>query len=768
MSKYTFDFLEDLTPELAKLGGEIDQIFYMDPQGVLMKSRLFAEEISKHIAELEGFSDLKYLKQVDRIERLDREGLLTKSVAKAFDTIRYMGNTAVHQVGKGDLEAALKCHKYLFEISTWFAEIYSHEIETPDYTYPPMPQNDIGDIGKLIEEKIAELLNQQKLGEKATGGIHLPPVIGEEKKGGDDVEEPNIEDRTVHGSYLLYQLSKLKESSQEAVENSNAFSKFKQYLHVERPIQKILEDTIKQAAIQEKSQLILLCGSVGDGKSHLLAYMNETHPELMGQFSIHNDATESFDPTKNSLDTLAEVLSPFSDDNIEESTDKLILAINLGILHNFLESDYAVQGYTRFSHFIKCSEVFEVVSTTEECSDSHFKIVSFADYHPYELTKAGPESEYLMKLLDKIVQPIKSNPFYTAFLRDENRNVAKPFLTNYRLLQRASVRDKLSKLIIQTIVQYKYILSTRTLLNFIYDILVPANLEELEAGRSGEHLIGASVIEELESLLPNLLFESADRSPMLKIISQLDPIHCRSQEVDQALIELNNSKNISSLFGNYLSLEGLEALGEGLANLGPFYELTQSTRHIVNTSFVRLAYFLSADMGDIFKNHTYHRYMDYLFAFNLGVPAQLKGIYEETEKAIFAWKGGPSPTSIYIDEAVGPMNIAQALKLRKDSGHLIKRQEEVFTRFKNTIIIGFQGEQLEIDYPLYETIIRVLDGYRPNKKDKEDAIQFLEFVEKLIRASNLKDELIVYDMHEKLMFKLEYEPEFEEFTFKRE
>ena len=44
---------------------------------------------------------------------------------------------------------------------------------------------------------------------------------------------------------------------------------------------------------------------------------------------------------KSSLDTLAEVLKPYSDSEIDGSRFKLILAINLGVLHNFIESDYA-------------------------------------------------------------------------------------------------------------------------------------------------------------------------------------------------------------------------------------------------------------------------------------------------------------------------------------------------------------------------------------------------------------------------------------------
>ena len=35
-----------------------------------------------------------------------------------------------------------------------------------------------------------------------------------------------------------------------------------------------------------KKQLVLVCGSVGDGKSHMLSYCKAIYPEMMEQFYI--------------------------------------------------------------------------------------------------------------------------------------------------------------------------------------------------------------------------------------------------------------------------------------------------------------------------------------------------------------------------------------------------------------------------------------------------------------------------------------------------
>ena len=67
--------------------------------------------------------------------------------------------------------------------------------------------------------------------------------------------------------------------------------------------------------------MILLCGSVGDGKSHLLAYLKEKKGNLIDHYKIFNDATESFSPDKNAMETLEDVLKGFSDEHIEENDE---------------------------------------------------------------------------------------------------------------------------------------------------------------------------------------------------------------------------------------------------------------------------------------------------------------------------------------------------------------------------------------------------------------------------------------------------------------
>ncbi|WHY94708.1 DNA phosphorothioation-dependent restriction protein DptF [Neobacillus cucumis] len=782
MAEYTFDFLQDLNPDLVQLGRKIEDIFYEDPHGVFVKSRLFAEILLKDVVKKEkDLEELLLLNQVERILRLEKEGIIEKEIAKSFDTIRYIGNKAAHENTKGDIELALKIHRSLFKISVWYMEVYGDlEFLAPTYNHPVIRHNQSVSKDKLdemIEQSLSKHLSnlikseldlkddnkKQKSIENSINEVPEDSYLENREK--DNVIKKGNE---IYGSYLIYELSKLKESSQEAVENSNSFSKFKNYLHVKRPIQDDLYKALKNSEGMQGSQLIFLCGSVGDGKSHLLAYMNEHKPELMSVYKIHNDATESFDPTKNSLDTLAEVLKPFSDQNIDYSEEKMILAINLGVLHNFLESDYAKTSYVKLKEFIDNSKVFETNIISEIISDNHFQLISFSEYHPFEITKQGPKSEYFLELFKRITNLDDENPFAKAYRQDVINGYSGPVLTNYKLLMKKEVQELLSQILIQAIIKHKIIISTRALLNFIHDIIVPANIDE--------DSVLSTIIDETENLLPNLVFNSSDRSALLKIISLLDPIHIRSVCIDKVLIEINNSTNISEAFNKYINLEGIEEWIKSLEDLGPFNEQSNTSKQLLSATLIRLSFFLSSNLSEAFIDREYLDYMEFLYAYNVGLPPGLRVLYKEVEKAIYYWKGQPIKDSsyIYIDETNSPIRLSQELKLKPGFSHFKKREDSgVFYRFKNTIVLAFQDinqietVEIEIDFPLYQRIFKVLKGYRPNKKDKEDAIQFIEFVDKLMNFGKKNEELLIHHLSEDLKFKLEYDSFFEQFTFKR-
>ncbi|KGX87014.1 DNA phosphorothioation-dependent restriction protein DptF [Pontibacillus litoralis] len=766
MSGYLFDFLIDVNPKLAGLANKVEDMVYEYPNSAIMNARLFTEELAKQIIRQED--DLSYLlhkRQAERIHGLDNNGILKKDVSKAFDTVRSIGNKSVHNIQDENIEDALRVHRNMFKLSVWYMEVYGdYSFASPEYRSPKIPTkaeetaNSINkdEINDFIKDTLTQQL-QDLIKEKNVTSLddNIGPLDNQKK-------EEKINPQKLGGSALIYELSKLRESSQEAIENANAFSEFKEYMHVERPIQEDLVNALESASKKSGSQLVLLCGSVGDGKSHMLAYLKKNRPDIMEQFAIHNDATESFDPTKDSMDTLNEILEPFSDTNIERSNENLILAINLGVLHNFLETEYAKSSYQKLSNYIFASNVFDRTILTDQTESNSFQLISFSDYHAYELTINGPESSYFHELLKRIALPVEQNPFYQAFLFDASSGYKGTAMLNYKLLQSESVRERIVDILIATIIQRKVIISTRALMNFIYDILVPNDYER------GHY---PSLIESMESLLPNLIFGHPEKSQILQKIAFLDPVDTRSEKLDQAIIELNNAHNIKEVFKKNIKLHQLDQIREGLEELGPFFELTQSTKSLLNSSLIRLIYFLSDQLHDEFKKTLYKEYGQYLYEYNQGNARGLRNLYQKVIEAVFKWRGSPKQNYIYTTDSGDDMKLAIELDMSPDVSNLIKRDKDVHYRFNNTLIVDYMcnsnSVKLELDYPLFERVMNVLNGYRPNKKDKEDAIQFVEFIEKIVSLNSNVNNMIIYQMNSKKLFNFSFDPIFEEYTFKR-
>lgn len=766
-------------PKLADLGRQIEDIFYQDPQTVLIKGRIFSEELLKEVAcQHDDLENFHFFKLVERIQYLEKEEILSKEIARSLDTIRQLGNKASHEYIDGGIENAFKMHKRLFDVSVWLMEVYGdYSFVAPKYKNPQVKSTI--DVMSKLEEKTSSL--EEKLELILAAAAKTETTVDITSKSVDTVIVPEIELKETNQekkelefefnleegeSYLLKELSKLKESSQEAIENSNQFSSFKDYLHVKRSIQDDLEQTLEASATVRESQLIFLCGSVGDGKSHLLAYLKKRHPEIDNQFMIHNDATESFDPEKSSLDTLAEVLMPFSDKNIQASTEKLILAINLGVLHNFIESEHAKQNFRMLIQFIEEANVFESASITERKDSEHFHLISFSDYQPFELTKNGPVSHYFSTLLERTVNPSQENPFYRAYCKDKENKIHGFFLTNYELLMLEEIREGIINLLIQTIIKNKFIISTRSLFNFIHDIVVPANLDI--------DYYNSDAVQKTEALLPNLIFSGKERSPLLAVISELDPIHKRSNLLDQILIELNNTLDIQETFRKYVDLSPIQEWEKEIGGLGAFNDLSNASRQLYNKSLIRLAFLLSEQVKEVFVDEIYDQYLSYLYYFNIGSRSGIRNLYTLLKESIFLWNGKPTNDYVYIDKSNQDIQVAQFLNIKPYVEHLTTSEQDVLSRFRLTIKIAFGDENrlnpvfLEIDFPLYKMMIQLSKGYRPNKKDKEDCIQFVEFIEKIMKHGHKEKELLFVNLQSNKSFKLLYDEDFEEFTFRRE
>ncbi|WP_243355802.1 DNA phosphorothioation-dependent restriction protein DptF [Bacillus litorisediminis] len=753
MQEYAVQFIEVYNKEWAELGKDFERSLFEDTEAALLKARKLMELLVKELYVLEEMEYPTYGNQAEKNMLLKNEGVLDDEIFSALDRIRRMGNSAAHGDKKIPFSDALKVHSNVYTVCKWFMESYVVDpIQTiPEYQDPKFEN---------IDEKLKKLLAE-----------FLPSYLGNVE--GKQIEkQPRENDKvvagtlpTLHKSHLLYQLNKLRESSQEAVEGYQELSDFKQYMHVKRPIQETLENCLQECVESPGSKLIFLCGSVGDGKSHLLGYLSTTKHELMSKFKIHNDATESFDPKKNSLDTLAEVLEPFSDEQLEHSNGKLILAINLGVLHNFIESPYAEDKYKKLKQYIEEAKVFDPGHISTPPEHKNFKLVNFADYHSFELTKEGPMSTYMSQLFSKITNPVPDNPFYAAYQADVKEFNMNPLLLNYEMFSSKSVQQQIIQLIIKTIMRDKIILSSRALLNFIYDIIVPTSLYEMRT---------SDIVDMLPHLLPNLLFEGGDKSPILQMLGNQDPIHYRSMELDRQLISLHNTGSYYVFFRDVIYDSSAQSWIQLLEPIENVAFLEQDVRRELSELFIRACYLYDSHLKDSFKDYVYNEYMQYLYAYNTNQSFKLQNLYYNIEKSIFLWKGSPKNGYIYLDDEGKKIRIAEPLILTPNPISISNEESEIVYRFSSTLLLGFSCEPdetvhtVEIDLPLYEMIVKVLKGYKLNKKDREDSIQFIEFIEKLLPFGKQKQEIMIKDSENQLMFRFNYNAKFQAYSFARE
>lgn len=307
------------------------------------------------------------------------------------------------------------------------------------------------------------------------------------------------------------ELNRLCKSSSDSIDNTEKFDDFKKYMHVTRTAEEDLKAILRNVNAGNKKTLVLLCGSAGDGKSHLLSYLKNSDEEhLIENYTIFNDATESSAPSKTAIETLNELLEPFKDNQLEIPGRNVILAINLGVLSNFVESEYGNE-FSKLRSYVEDSNILTTqVNNNDFDENGHFQHVSFSDYHMYSLTKDGIHAGYIEDIMKKVFSAVDENRFYQSYIKDcESCPLSKkcPVKMNYEFLMEEKRQVYVSQLLVETIIKDKVILTTREILNFIYNIVVSQEFSFADIQKS---LVDDSTYLKkfLKQITPALLFDS--------------------------------------------------------------------------------------------------------------------------------------------------------------------------------------------------------------------------------------------------------------------
>lgn len=553
---------------------------------------------------------------------------------------------------------------------------------------------------------------------------------------------------------LLEELKKLRESSKYAVAQGtySNLNQFKKYLHIEREVEKKLKALITSASKNNKSQLLLVCGNVGDGKSHILSHLHDELKDIISQFIIHNDATESHNPNESSNETLYKLLEGFRDDNLKESNDKIILAINLGTLSKFIE-EYG-NKFSVLREYIRSSKILDtdLIHNDEFDSNSNFHHVNFTDYHIYSLTENGAVSDIIMTLLEKIISKNEANTIYKAY-QDYNSIVDDkihcPILYNYEFLFNKNNRTIISQLITKAIIKSKEIVSLRTLLNFVYDILIPVDISNINQADYFKVIDKMNGPEYFSNLIPNYLFEHPELSSLFEKIGSLDPCANRTSNTDDILLTLINAEQVLTIFSKHINKNYLDKIES---------KIIKSNNHKTELSklFIRLNYFSNYFEQRQLSDNDYDEYLVWLFHFNNQNPNFIQKIYELVENAARNWNGDPKTNGkviVNVGKKQTQFRLFKDFEVIPDVDIAKEKFDVQINKFTQEFSLSFKinnetdSMKIHIDFSLFKILKMISKGYRPNKKDNNNYVYFVNSINILINQNNNKAPLYIDEVN---------------------
>ena len=562
-------------------------------------------------------------------------------------------------------------------------------------------------------------------------------------------------------------MEKLKSSSSSSVANEE-FSAFNYYMHTPSKMDDMLANIITEAGKYPKS-LVLVCGNSGDGKSHLIARLKEQNI-IDDKFEVYIDATSADKKGMKANDKLREKLLLLSDEKLSEGNEvRLIIAINLGILNDFLknyENEFSViKKYVDEQGLFDSIPAWKyaLMNNNGEVSDNCFiGHVDFTSFHRYEITPEGLNLEFINGLLDKIVADDCDNEMRTTF-ESNCKQCAKrfncPVFWNYgKLVSSEKYRKYVVDALAATIIRHNIAPSVREINNFFYEIIVGNTFDE--------GMINSNSISRLthfvNNLTTNLLFEGSDG--LLAYVAEQDVLNDPDRRYDKNLITLN----LKPSFEKWLKEEACsyaDEFGQIMTDI-VYCQSNYARDYRMNEHMIKrdlFKYFLRLkDIDADRTNSVYERYLKYLYAYNIGDEQKCKELINLIKDSIYVWNGRLG------EESGSTIKNAVILGKGTDRYYLYKNADvqfqvnkkivkldatESLPNFSASLRFNFALKDkpnevisLDVDYELFELLTEIGNGYVPTDNDRKHNVNFDAFVRTIL--SKTDSDLYIYSRYE--------------------
>lgn len=530
-------------------------------------------------------------------------------------------------------------------------------------------------------------------------------------------------------SKLVKVFKRLSQGSKQSVQNGQDLDAFNKYLHVERPIEKAVRKEMDEIRAQNVG-LLLLVGSAGDGKSHMIASLKKDYPD----FKYRNDASESPDPQMEAREYLKLCLEDFNDNSIATTSAKLMVAINMGKLSEFIDEE---DVKNRFHELVSCAKTLFDEDNLHHVQTRKIRIVSFGNHQIFELYPEKKDdypvdSEFIRAVLQKITNPSKENIFYQAY--KESKPVVDeydPAYINYELLCIPAIQDSIVKILIESIIRFKLLLTPRELFDFVYRIVVPNSIKEF---KKSTHFFS--------SLLPSLLFEGGD-GKIFKTIALLDPLKQGCIDHNKILSDLFTSTKVPTHINSALQGKVHQVFFDSLTQ---FYQNNRNDVDNISKLIFRLDHLLEYHS----ESEEYRDFLDILCGYYNKDTDRIDKLYEKIICCIPHYYG-----SYTNEDHVVPLNIqGRDYKLFVNCKDLMPVWNDEDVDFnqenRNQFVIEIMTRwnvnsplTLKVEYQLYEEICKICKGKLTLATERDHNLLFGRFINELVMQTDYQNSIII-------------------------
>jgi DNA phosphorothioation-dependent restriction protein DptF len=517
-------------------------------------------------------------------------------------------------------------------------------------------------------------------------------------------------------------LSVLSKSSPFSVKTMSTrapddFDALKNWLYIQQDIERDLRARLARA---KPGDMLFLCGSSGDGKSEILT---RVYDEYRDSVTFHLDATHSFQPNQSAIEALDEV---FCAAVVKQLI--LVVGINIGMIGNYVQ-----EGHADLQSVRDAMRAF----LENAAPSAPYYFFNFENYPKFKMENGGPVAPFAKDIMRRLTDPSAANPFYAAFTRGDVRHSEPLLFANFRLLMLEGVQDAIVANIAKARLAKDQFVTARGLLDLLHHLLTG----------------------------PGYLFEnlfSGGDNELAARLAAFDPALLRTRELDQLVLRYE------------LGLPEAER-DAFLAELAPWNIRFNAEQQPTGASLVRLLYTLQREpVGNNYHHRFADEFVDQVMVDYVGIwkmhvafdgsndaKTVLRRFYTAILTAgIFRYANRNAPElgkgEILLGEFHG-VKIAGLADLRPDYTILKELGPTIPIAFFNVALrVGDEAlKPMPFNINLFGLLLRLNQGYRPNKYDKNVIVLLDELVEQIKALVKRGNRLKLYRQQQHISLRYE-------------